>query len=64
MIAVIHSSMKKNNVGTLFRPAYLHLHFLGKMHLKGSRFIGNSWVTQPFLLTRAISRQGGIEAER
>jgi hypothetical protein len=24
------------------------------MHLKGSRFIGSSWVTQPFLLTRAI----------
>jgi len=24
------------------------------MHPKGSRFIGSSWVTQPFLLTRAI----------
>ena len=24
------------------------------MHLKGSRFIGSNWVTQPFLLTRAI----------
>jgi hypothetical protein len=24
------------------------------MHPKGSRFAGSSWVTQPFLLTRAI----------
>ena len=25
-----------------------------QMHPKGSRFIGSRWVTQPFLLTRAI----------
>jgi len=48
MIAVIHGGMKKDNVGTVFRPAYLHLHFLGKMHPKGGRLAGSSWVTQPF----------------
>jgi hypothetical protein len=54
MVTVVHGSMKKHNVCTLFRPAYLHLPFLARMHPKGSRFIGNSWVTQPFLLTRSI----------
>jgi hypothetical protein len=54
MIALIHGGMKKNNVGAVFRPGYLHFHFLGKMHPKDSRFIGSSWVTQPFLLTRAV----------
>ena len=54
MVAVVHGSVKKNNARAVFRPAYLHLPFLGKMHPKGSRFIGSGWVTQPFLLRRAI----------
>jgi len=61
MIAVIHGGMKKNPAlwlarcwGALVRPGYLHLHSLGKCTRRAGRFIGSGWVTQPFLLTRAI----------
>jgi len=54
MIAVVHGRVKKNNVWYPF-PSRLPAFALPRqMHPKGSGFIGSSWVTQPFLLTRAI----------
>jgi len=54
MIAVIHGWYEEKQRWCRF-PSRLPAFALPRqMHPKGSRFIGSSWVTQPFLLTRAI----------
>ena len=64
MIAVIHGSMKKNNVGAVFRSAYLHFALPRQNAPEGQPLHWKQLGNPAFSAHASDSHQDGIEADR